>query len=97
MIRHVVMFTWKAEATPEQKQRVQTELQALKPLMTGLRAYTCGPDARLVPGNYDFVVVADFEDAESYLAYRDHPAHLAVIGECITPIRQDRASVQFET
>jgi hypothetical protein len=25
MIRHVVLFTWKAEATPELKQRVLTE------------------------------------------------------------------------
>jgi hypothetical protein len=97
MIRHVVMFTWNAEATPEQKQRVQTELRTLPPLMTGLRAYHCGPDAGLVAGNYDFAVVADFEDTASYLAYRDHPAHLAVIKECITPIRADRASVQFET
>jgi Stress responsive A/B Barrel Domain len=47
--------------------------------------------------NFDFAVVADFEDAASYLAYRDHPAHRAVINECITPIRQDRASVQYET
>jgi Stress responsive A/B Barrel Domain len=96
MIRHVVMFTWKPGVTPEQVKRVQTELRALKPLMTGLRAYACGPDAGLVPGNFDFAVVADFEDAGSYLAYRDHPAHLAVIEECITPIRADRASAQFE-
>lgn len=96
MIRHVVMFTWKPETTAEQKQHVQTELRALKPLMTGLRAYTCGPDAGLVAGNYEFAVVADFEDAASYLAYRDHPAHLAVIEESITPIRASRASVQFE-
>jgi Stress responsive A/B Barrel Domain len=97
MLRHVVMFTWKPEATPEQKLRVQAELRALPPLMTGLRSYQAGPDAGLVPGNFDFAVVADFEDAASYLAYRDHPAHRAVISECITPIRQDRASVQYET
>jgi hypothetical protein len=97
MIRHVVMFTWKPEATAEQKLRVQTELRALPPLMTGLRSYHAGPDAGLVPGNFDFAVVADFEDAASYLAYRDHPAHRAVIAECIAPIRADRASVQYET
>jgi hypothetical protein len=96
MIRHVVMFTWKAGTTDEQQGRVQAELRALSPLMSGLRSYTCGPDAGLVPGNFDFAVVADFEDAASYLAYRDHPAHRAVIDECITPIRQDRSSIQFE-
>lgn len=96
MIRHVVMFTWKAQATPEQKQRVLTELRALPALMTGMRAYQTGPDAGLTAGNYDLAVVADFDDVSSYLAYRDHPAHRAVIEESILPIRQDRASVQFE-
>ena len=97
MIRHVVMFRWTAQASTEQKLRVQTELRALPPLMTGLRSYHAGPDAGLMPGNFDFAVVADFEDAASYLAYCDHPAHRAVIAECIAPIRQDRSSVQYET
>jgi hypothetical protein len=96
MIRHVVMFTWKAEASAEQKQRVLTELRALPPLMTGMRAYHAGPDAGLEAGNFDFAVVADFEDVASYVAYRDHPAHRAVIEESIVPIRQDRAAVQYE-
>jgi hypothetical protein len=96
MIRHVVMFTWKPEATPAQQEQVLTELRALPPLMKGVRAYHAGPDAGLVSGNFDFAVVADFEDAESYLAYRDHPAHRAVIDQTISPIRQERASVQFE-
>ncbi len=63
--------------------------------MRGLRAYHAGPDAGLVEGNFDYAVVADFEDAESYLAYRDHPAHRAVIEQTITPIRQ-RVSVQYQ-
>jgi len=96
MIRHVVMFTWKAAATPEQKRRVLTELRTLPPLMTGMRAYHAGPDAGLAADNFDFAVVADFDDEQSYLAYRDHPAHRAVIEETITPIRQDRAAVQYE-
>jgi hypothetical protein len=96
MIRHVVMFTWKAEATAEQKQRVLTELRTLPPLMTGMRAYHAGPDAGLTAGNFDFVVVADFDDVASYETYRDHPAHRAVIEERILPIRRDRAAVQYE-
>lgn len=97
MIRHMVLFTWTDEATADQKERVATELLALPPLMSGLRSYLVGPDAGLVAGNFDFAVVADFEDVASYLAYRDHPAHQAVISEYIAPIRKDRASLQFET
>ena len=56
MFRHVVMFTWKPEATAEQKQRVLTELRTLPPLMAGMVAYHAGPDAGLAPGNFDFGV-----------------------------------------
>jgi Stress responsive A/B Barrel Domain len=96
MIRHVVLFTWIAEATDRQKQQVADELQALPPLMTGLRAYHFGPNAGIVDGTFDFAVVADFDDAESYLAYRHHPAHRAVVDQVINPIVRQRASIQYE-
>jgi hypothetical protein len=96
MIRHVVLFAWVPEATDEQKQQVAEELRTLPPLMTGLRAFDAGPSARIVEGNFDFAVVADFDDAQSYLAYRNHPAHRAVVDQVITPIVRERASVQYE-
>jgi hypothetical protein len=96
MIRHVACFTWAAEATTAQRQQVADELRALPALMHGLRAYHFGADAGLADGNYDFAVVADFDDTESYLAYRDHPAHLAIIEEVIRPITRHRASVQYQ-
>jgi len=96
MIRHVACFTWAAEATTAQRQQVADELRALPALMHGLRAYHFGADAGLADGNYDFAVVADFDDTESYLAYRDHPAHRAIIEEVIRPITRHRASVQYQ-
>jgi Stress responsive A/B Barrel Domain len=96
MIRHVALFVWIPEATDKQKQQVADELQALPPLMTGLRAFHVGPDAGIVAGNFNFAVVADFDDAESYLAYRSHPAHRAVIDQVISPIVQERVSTQYE-
>ena len=96
MIRHVVLFAWIPEATDKQKQQVAEELQALPPLMTGLRAYHFGADAGIVDGNFDFAVVADFDDAESYLAYRNHPAHRAAVDQVISPIVRQRAGIQYE-
>ena len=96
MIRHVVLFTWTTEVTTEQMERSLTRADALAPLMAGLRAYHAGPDAGLIPGNFDFAVVADFDDAESYLAYRDNPAHRAVIAERIRPIMAGRSALQYE-
>jgi Stress responsive A/B Barrel Domain len=96
MIRHVVLIAWTPEATDEQKQKVAAELNALPPLMSGLRSFHSGPDVAIVEGNLDFAIVADFDDADSYLAYRHHPAHRAVITETINPIVRERVSVQYQ-
>jgi len=96
MIRHVTLFAWITEATDRQKQQVVEELRALPPLLSGLCAYHVGPDAGIIEGNFDFAVVADFEDAESYLAYRNHPAHRAVVDQVTAPITRERVSVQYE-
>jgi hypothetical protein len=41
-------------------------------------------------------VVGDFDDAASYLAYRDHPAHQDLIGRYSRPNTKSRASIQYE-
>jgi hypothetical protein len=96
MIRHVVLFAWTPEATDKQKDRAAEELGALPPLMTGLRSFHAGPDAGLVEGTFDFALVADFDDAASYLTYRNHPAHRAVVEQVIDPIARKRVAVQYE-
>ncbi|MEU0520981.1 Dabb family protein [Streptosporangium sp. NPDC006007] len=95
MFRHVVLFTWAEEATDEQRATVATELGGLPGIIPEIRAYTIGADAAVNPGNHEFAVVADFDTVEDYLAYRDHPAHQAVIAEHIKPILASRAAVQF--
>jgi Stress responsive A/B Barrel Domain len=96
MLRHAVLFAWVPEATDEQKQQVIDELRSLPPLMSGLRAFHVGPDAGLVDGNADFALVADFDDAPSYLAYRNHPTHRAIIDQVINPIIKNRVAIQYE-
>lgn len=92
--RHVVMFVWSEGTTTGQQDEVAARLGALPGVIPEIRAYA-GADAGVNPGNHDFVVVADFADRDGYLAYRDHPAHRAVIDECITPIVAERAAVQY--
>jgi hypothetical protein len=97
MFRHVVLFTWRPEATQDQRQTVPAELRKLPDLIAELRVYHAGPDAGVNNGNYDFAVVADFDDRAGYLAYRDHPAHREIVEKYITPIVGTRAAVQYET
>ena len=64
MFRHVVLFNWTDGMTEEMEAQFAAELTALAPTLPGVRAYQAGPDAGLVEGNFDFAVVADFDDAE---------------------------------
>lgn len=96
MLRHVVLFTWAEGTTQEQKEAIAEALRALPPVITAIRDYRVGPDAGLSPANHDFAVVADFDDADGYLTYRDHPAHRAVVEQHVSPAVSGRASVQFE-
>jgi Stress responsive A/B Barrel Domain len=96
MIRHVVLFTWDDDMTDELERQVADELTELATKLAGVRAYHAGPDAGLVEGNFDFAVVADFDDAASYVAYRDHPEHQDIIGRLTRPHATSRAAVQYE-
>jgi len=96
MLRHVALFTWSPEATAEQKKAVTEELRKLPGLIPELRRYDIGPDAGINPASFHFAVVADFDDRDGYLAYRNHPAHRAVVDKHISPIVNDRASIQYE-
>jgi hypothetical protein len=99
MIRHVVVISWKPEATAEQKQQVSADLATLPAQMQGLtgsRAYVFGSDLGVTETNADFAIVADFDDVESYVAYRDHPAHVEVVKRSIAPIAERRMVAQFE-
>ncbi len=91
------MFRWTPEATEEQKQRVTAELSRLPALLPVLRAYRMGADLGVNEGNFDWVAVADFDDLEGYLTYRDNPEHRSIIAEFIRPIIAERAAVQYES
>ena len=96
MIRHAVLFTWKPEATEDEKQRVAIEVAKLPSMVPSVRAFASGPDAGLNQGNFDFAVTADFDDQAGYLAYRDDPGHREIVTRYLMPILANRAAVQFE-
>ena len=90
------MMRWTPEATEEQKRRVAAELSRLPALLPVLRAYRMGADLGVNEGNFEWAAVADFDDLEGYLTYRDHPEHRAIIAEYIRPIIAERAAIQYE-
>ncbi len=96
MLRHVVLFTWAPGTTPDQIAAVTDGLRALPAVIPEVRGYRVGEDIGVSDGNHDFAVVADFDSVAGFVAYRDHPAHQAVVVERIRPILAERAAVQYE-
>jgi len=96
VLRHVVMVRLAEDMTDDQKEALRAGLGRLPEVIPEIRAYRFGADVGLNEGNFDFVVTADFDDADGYLAYRDHPDHRKLVAELLAPFVSKRAAVQFE-
>ncbi len=95
--RHVVMFRWIEGLDDEHVQRVRDGLSALPAEIEQIRSYVHGSDVGVSVGNYDYVLVADFDNVNDFRTYRDHPQHVLFIEEVIKGNVADRASVQYQT
>ena len=96
MIRHVSLFTWTEGMTAEMEEQFAAELTAFASTVPGLRAYQTGRDVGINEGNFDFAVVADFDDPDSYIGYRDSDVHQDIIRRFSRPNTKSRAAVQYE-
>lgn len=97
MFRHVVLLKWVETATVADRDAVRSALLELPAAIPELRNYVVGDDAGLeADRNFDFAIVADFDDVKGYETYRDHPTHQDVIARLIRPILASRAAVQHE-
>jgi len=96
MVRHVAMFTFKKDAPADTAARLEEGLFLLAQTITEIAAYTYGADLGLREGNYDFAVVADFQNADDFKTYAAHPDHLAFIKDRVTPVIAERVAIQFD-
>jgi len=96
MIRHVALFTLDADAPAGTTRSLEDGLAEVERSIDEISAYSYGADLGLRAGCYDFGVVADFASAEDFQRYVDHPVHQDFIRERLTPVLQDRVSIQFE-
>lgn len=96
MIRHIVLLTLKKDAPPEAAANIVEQLRRLPRSIPSIREYQAGVDVGIVAGNATVAATALFDDHDGYLRYRDHPAHRAVIEQYVDPVREGRASIQFE-
>ena len=69
VFRHVVMFRWAEGVDQTHVDEVTRRLDELPPAITLIRSYLHGPDAGVNDGDFDFVVVADFDSVDDYITF----------------------------
>lgn len=99
MVRHVVLFKFKAEADGREKaenvrltKEMLDALPAKIPQIQKSVTYTGASEAN--PENCDLCLISDFKSFEDLNAYLVHPDHKAV-GAFMRPLRESRAG--FDT
>ena len=98
MIRHIVLFKFKAELPPATKQekmaRIRQGLENLTGTCESLKKMDVGINSN--PNeNFDLALTSEFESMEGLDAYSAHPEHLKV-GVLIREILEERACVDYE-
>ena len=92
MIRHIVIWKFRPGTEAEQKQFLDglRSLQGVIPqLLKSEVAVNVGE------GNYDAVLVSEFESLEALDTYKNDPRQKAVSALCKS-IREDRVAVDYE-
>lgn len=97
MLRHIVAWKLAAEDVPtklEQSSAIAAQLQGLVPVIPQILSLTVGSNSTSIPGNWDLVLVADYEDEAALQIYIDHPEHQRVAA-FVRSLVSARAAVDF--
>ena len=92
MIRHIVMWKFRPGTEAEQKAFLEG-LRGLQGVIPQLKRSEVA--VNVGQGNYDAVLVSEFESLEALDAYKNDPRHKAESALCKS-IRTDRVAVDYE-
>lgn len=97
MIRHVVMWNMAAQDAAGKAASVEAIAGVLEPLvhLPGIRSLTVRANGANIDGNWDAVLVADYDSLEALDHYLVHPEHLAAV-EVVRQHAAARAAVDYE-
>jgi hypothetical protein len=96
MLRHVVCLTFRADTPDTAVDELVAAMRALPAAVPEIRHFEVGTDLGLVDGNAHLAIFAEFDDADGWRAYQEHPEHVRVITELMRPIVAGRTAAQFD-
>ncbi len=79
MLRHIVLVTFKPEASPEERAAMRATIAAFPDQIPEIRSLVVGDNVGSGPNHHDFAIVADFDDMAAFKRYIASPAHQAYV------------------
>jgi hypothetical protein len=79
MIRHVVFFKFKPEASASQRKEVIEQLRALPDKINVIRSFEVGEDIMHSARAWDLVLIATYDDLQALDIYTRHDDHVEVV------------------
>jgi hypothetical protein len=95
-VQHIVLFRFVDGTSDAQIEALAAGLSGLPAQIPELRSYRHGRDIGVADTSWDYGLVAELDSVEDWRTYREHPVHVALIRDLITPITAERAAVQLE-
>ena len=100
MIRHICMFEFLNEAEGRTRDEnvaiTKAMLEALPDKIDLIRASEVRLNSKDAPsGNWDLILISDFDSFEALERYRVHPDHVAVADTYVRPFTASRACLDF--
>jgi len=96
MIRHIVFFKFKGNATKQQKETLLAMLRGLKRKIAQVRHLEVGYDRGGKPNSFDVALNALFDNMKAVEAYSTHPEHVKVV-EYIKKVCESTVKVDYVT
>lgn len=96
MLRHIVLVTYKPEATADQRAAMLATVAAFVEQVPEVQSLTCGENVGSGPNHHDFAIVADFDDLSAFRRYIESDAHQSYVETYAKVIVEKIAAIQHE-
>ena len=97
MIEHLVLFKWKADASPDAIASLVDALKGLKAQIPEILYLSCGDNFSDRSQGFQFGLIVRFQSRDHLeKIYQPHPAHQQVLHNLILPITADLLAVDYQ-
>ena len=95
MIRHIVLFKFKSQASQDERSALAAQLESLKQEIGNIRSLKVAWDVGKKPNSYDLALDSTFDTMEDVEEYAVHPSHVKVL-ETVKQVCESTVKVDYE-